>query len=1251
MKSKIIAISLLATLLVLVVVVGSSLSVDPDFLASLIPEPVAEVIGQSDDPCDGENLSEEFAFACEDMTGEITNSELVGSLQEPVSQTSSVKETQKVVEEKQTSTTSESSGSSNASESSNSNVAQNDFSDFDFDALEDLANNEDAVDTSVFYLDNSDVPTGVEPDTEVLEDYTNLFVYDFYEGEITEDESRVFVDDSKYDVEKEGLQTVYLNVLEPSGRLSEYRVNLNVVPNSNKYDVKEPVFSMDANMVELTEKQYETGTNQEIIDLLVQQQNFSIVDDYDGDMTYTPNMEIRRVDKNYLTDDGFQKKLIITVHDENLNYATQEVSVSIVPPIDTEAPRIFGNDQIEIYDGQLDLYDFETLGISAYDEYEGDVTDRIKVLSDGNFDPNVVGNYTIDYYVTDSYGNRANVYSYTIHVGKQVETCDDLNDVRDNLQIYYQQTADIDCAGVEFYPIGSRFDSFDGGYDGNGYIIDNLTVKQDNDGYGGLFGSNKGLIKNVHLTNFNSLVTNVVGGIAGFNASDGIIANSSVKGKLTAVNGIASVGGIVGVNSGLITNTYADVILDGYEKVGGLVGENSYGDIRNSYAKSLITNSSDNLDVSENSAGGLVGHGNASLIENSYAVSTLEPLKFSHVGGIVGHSESDRIINTYTDVTGQASDVAGNVAGLNEESYIENAYTSNDTLIDGSEVFEDAIRETLLGEDFFNKVLVEPVAQSNFAVNLDGLPLVKYTDVNGFGTKNIMRGQILNTYVRPDVGDKTIIPEIVGDNLIEINIDESVEIQDPIAMGLQAFDSFGEDITENIELVGAGGYEKNKVGEFDVAYAVTDDLGRESLNFVVKIIVTDNIPPTLVGPQTREVKYNTALDFTNPYVMGLVSYDQDRLFTNHIQMIDNDGFVGDGNDDAGVYNVVYQATDEAGNKSEKLTVVISVVKEVIEIETCAELQSIGKGDGYQSPNPDKEYPSDGNYLITQDLDCSEVDATSQTSLFKPIVLTDGAIIDGANHKISNITLDDNSDYLAMFRSVGDVTLKDFELVNLTVDGRDYASGLIGQVKGQATVKDVMIDATINGRNHASFVVGEVTEKGSLLLEHNDIEGQVVGLEYTSVLVGYLHGDIETVFNHIDVEYRQQIETQFELIGKVDPLMSSEDYIDLVEGLVSKNFITIDKMYIDEDGNVVRNEGTIHSEPTKGEEEEQVDDGFSQEAQATDETEIDNPEVIDELNPSEPVNDEPVPIIGEDAAATTEQESSTTTDEVTDTTVE
>jgi filamentous hemagglutinin family protein len=281
---------------------------------------------------------------------------------------------------------------------------------------------------------------------------------------------------------------------------------------------------------------------------------------------------------------------------------------------------------------------------------------------------------------------------------------DSLQGIQNNLGGYYALGSNIDASataswnsGVGFSPIGAAATlMFSGVFDGLGHTISDITITSSSGDYTGLFGMNNGTIRNIGMVGAN--VFGVVAGALVGNNYFGSVTNSFATGM---VNGTSSAGGLVGINTGLIDQSYANVAVTGPGSNlnyggGGLVGTN-YQRITNSYA---IGNVRFNAD-----AGGLVGTNYNGLISGSYATGTVWSRGFGS-GGLVGSGNSlSSITNSYatglvTGSTGVAylGGLIGDNAGL-----ISNSYSTGN--IDTTVAYNSAYIGALAGRTDFGSTI------------------------------------------------------------------------------------------------------------------------------------------------------------------------------------------------------------------------------------------------------------------------------------------------------------------------------------------------------------------------------------------------------------------------------------------------------------------------------------------------------------------------------------------------------------------
>ncbi len=167
---------------------------------------------------------------------------------------------------------------------------------------------------------------------------------------------------------------------------------------------------------------------------------------------------------------------------------------------------------------------------------------------------------------------------------------------------YYILSGDVDLSGLVYIPPVK----FSGIFDGNGYVISNLSIDGDMAGtqyYLGLFGILYGRVDNLGLENVDVSGFNYVGGLAGRNYGtiSGCYSSGDVLGQyycgglvgenmagitncysVGSITGGYDVGGLTGGNGGTVSNCYSVCIVRGNEYFGGLAGE-SYGQVSDSY--------------------------------------------------------------------------------------------------------------------------------------------------------------------------------------------------------------------------------------------------------------------------------------------------------------------------------------------------------------------------------------------------------------------------------------------------------------------------------------------------------------------------------------------------------------------------------------------------------------------------------------------------------------------------------------------
>ncbi len=121
-----------------------------------------------------------------------------------------------------------------------------------------------------------------------------------------------------------------------------------------------------------------------------QEPGYSAYDDYDGDITHLVTWSMK---ENVIT---------YVVEDSSGNHTIVQRTVNFEDPV---APTITlkGEQNLTVYLGR----DYRDPGFQATDNFDGDITDRVKVT--GGIDAHTPGTYTVSYTVADSFGNTTTV--------------------------------------------------------------------------------------------------------------------------------------------------------------------------------------------------------------------------------------------------------------------------------------------------------------------------------------------------------------------------------------------------------------------------------------------------------------------------------------------------------------------------------------------------------------------------------------------------------------------------------------------------------------------------------------------------------------------------------------------------------------------------------------------------------------------------------------------------------------------------
>jgi len=212
--------------------------------------------------------------------------------------------------------------------------------------------------------------------------------------------------------------------------------------------------------------------------------------------------------------------------------------------------------------------------------------------------------------------------------------------------------------------IGDSANPFQGVFDGAGFFVRGVYIDTALS-YQGLFGrvNRGGAIKRLRVADSFVRGVNYVGGLVG--SDSGTITDCYAKAMVEASGGYA--GALAGLVRGAVTNSYATGDVKGVNYAGGLAGAVVKDTVRDCYAVGSVAGSG-------GFAGGLVGLDSGYMIINSYAGGSVSGAGV-YAGGLAGKSYSV-ISNSYASADVSGGDSVGGLVGGKYRGEIKNCYAS-----------------------------------------------------------------------------------------------------------------------------------------------------------------------------------------------------------------------------------------------------------------------------------------------------------------------------------------------------------------------------------------------------------------------------------------------------------------------------------------------------------------------------------------------------------------------------------------------
>ncbi|MPQ44196.1 immunoglobulin-like domain-containing protein, partial [Clostridium tarantellae] len=531
------------------------------------------------------------------------------------------------------------------------------------------------------------------------------------------------------------------------------------------------------------------------------------MDEEDGDITNLVSIK-GKVDSN--TEGEY--KLVYSVTDSDGNTTTAERKVTVRS---NEKPVITGADAITIK--AYDNFN-ETLGVTANDKEDGDLTSKINI--EGNVDTIKEGVYTLVYSVTDSDGN--------------------ISSVRRSVKVRSNTKPEIIGTSEVKLKVGNKFDPLQG-----------ILARDFEDG---------DITKNILVTG--NVDTSKIGEYKiqySITDSDGniitterkIIVESNEKPLINgAENKVIKIGDEFNPLEGIAASDFEDKDLTNKISVTGSVNNNAVGDYKLTYS---VRDSDGNTTTAErvitvrtNTKPKILALEDTTIkvgdnFENSYLANDKEDGNITNLVSIKGKVDSNiegeyTLIYSVTDSDGNTTTAERKVTvRSNEKPYFLNI---KNTVIKQGDYFNPydggIIALDKENGDLTEKIIVKGILDTSKVGTYDLIYSV--TDNDGNDTRITRR---INVRAINNI-------EILGVNNIEIPYGEPFDVM----KGIKAIDSQNNDLTSSIII--EGNVDVNKLGSYTLIYSIKNEQGKE-LKFFREIIVKNKEKLKKLSPEFQPI--------------------------------------------------------------------------------------------------------------------------------------------------------------------------------------------------------------------------------------------------------------------------------------------------------------------------------------------------------------------------------------------------------------
>ena len=684
--------------------------------------------------------------------------------------------------------------------------------------------------------------------------------------------------------------------------------------------------------------------------------------------------------------------------------------------------------------------------------------------------------------------------------------------------------------GRGWLPIGlGDSTGFGSVFEGNGYTLSGLYINSSNSGMALFFVLNAtGQIKNVGLLDVDMRGSwNTAGLVA---ANNGSIINSYATGKVSGSSG--NIGGLVGENgyTGSIRSSFAKVRVSGRFQVGGLVGLHT-GRITNSYAAGTVSATS----TGDASVGGLVGGVGLydGEIINSYAVGRVISSGGSNVGGLVGKTTGTVIVSYWdTQTSKQSSGAGGDGAIARSTVQLQSPTAAGTTSTDTYYSWSDKVWDFGDDEDYpalryiaggmnacttdiltlsdlpqcgsllpnqgrtavfaVSEVMIssQPVVNNDGTINEGSNVSLRVNVIGGSGEYNFVWSQtsgqaVVLTTTNTAILNVAIAPDLIAEDLLTTTLTFTVMVDDGMSSIMRSkmititkIDNGNLVVevdvnSERLRIISTGADPDGSSGVFSYQWQ-KQELGGEWEN------IEDATTATYVLPAdaSASVRYRVTISYTDD--QGYPTEYQSRSFRGSLDD-DGDGLID-------IYTL--EDLDDIRNQYASMP------------STCA------AGNAEQCRG----------FELRRSLDFNAVESYQSNTIntvwttgrgWMPIGFGNatafGSLFDGNGYTLSGLQIDNSDNGVALFSAVGATgQINNIGLLDVAVSGRSNVGSLVGENYGRI-INSYATGEVVGSNGKVGGLVGLNGYTGSILSSFAAAE--VSGSEAVGGLVGWHTGRI------------------------------------------------------------------------------------------------------------------------------------------------